>query len=129
MYCVGLHGMVATRVATSQTDKESNIMIMKKKLVPLLFAALASLPLASQVYAQNEQPVVAVAEATTRININSADADTLVRELKGIGPSKAQAIVEYREQQGSFVSVDELLEVKGIGLATLERIRDQLTIE
>lgn len=104
-------------------------MIMKKKLVPLLFAALASLPLASQVYAQNEQPVVAVAEATTRININSADADTLVRELKGIGPSKAQAIVEYREQQGSFVSVDELLEVKGIGLATLERIRDQLTIE
>lgn len=104
-------------------------MIMKKKLVPVLFAALAALPLASQVHAQTEPPVVAVAEVAARVNINTADADTLSRELKGIGPSKARAIVDYREQQGVFVSVDELLEVKGIGLATLERIRDQLTVE
>lgn len=104
-------------------------MIMKNKLAVLLFAALASLPLASQVHAQTEAPAVAMAAITTKININEADAQTLAKELKGVGPAKAQAIVDYRTQQGAFVSVDELLEVNGIGVSTLERIRDQLTVD
>ena len=103
--------------------------MMKKKLVPLLFASLAALPLALPVQAQTEAPAAAVAAVTAKVNINTADVDTLSRELKGIGPSKARAIIDYREQQGAFVTVDELLEVKGIGLATLDRIRHQLTVE
>ena len=61
-------------------------------------------------------------------NLNTADAATLQRELAGIGATKAQAIVAYREEHGNFASVDELLEVKGIGEATLEKNRDKLSV-
>lgn len=102
---------------------------MRNKLIPLLFAALACVPALPVAQAEIAAPAAAVVAMTARVNINEADVDTLVRELKGIGPAKAQAIVDYRTQQGTFVSVDELLEVKGIGQATLERIRDRLTVE
>lgn len=101
---------------------------MKKKLVSLLFVAACSLVFLPQVQAQPELAAAEMATVAT-VNLNQADADTLVRELKGIGPAKAQAIIDYREQQGVFVSVEELLEVKGIGVATLERLRGQLTVE
>lgn len=101
---------------------------MKKKLVSLVLAAASSLVFLPQVQAQPELAVAEVAAVAT-VNLNQADAATLTRELKGIGPAKAQAIIDYREQQGTFVSVEELLEVKGIGVATLERLRSQLTVE
>ena len=66
--------------------------------------------------------------AVALIDLNSADAATLERELKGIGEVKAKAIVAYREANGPFASVEELLEVKGIGSATLEKNRDKLTV-
>jgi competence protein ComEA len=66
---------------------------------------------------------------SAKININEADAETLARELTGVGPAKARAIVDYRERQGAFVTVDELLEVKGIGVSILERIRDRVAVE
>ena len=62
-----------------------------------------------------------------QININSADAETLTRELKGIGATKAKAIVAYRDAHGPFSSIDQLLEVKGIGAATLEKNRAKLS--
>ena len=62
------------------------------------------------------------------ININTADKDTLSNELTGIGPGKAEAIIEYRQEIGGFKSVDQLLDVSGIGEKTLARIRDQLTV-
>jgi competence protein ComEA len=52
----------------------------------------------------------------------------LQRELSGIGKGKAEAIVAYRESNGPFSSVDELLEVKGIGKAILDRNRDKLEV-
>ena len=57
------------------------------------------------------------------ININSATASQLAEFLPGIGEKKAASIVEYRKLVGRFVSVDELLEVDGIGEKTLENIR------
>lgn len=64
---------------------------------------------------------------TATININTADATTLSSGLVGIGESKAVAIVEYRQLNGPFTSVDDLLLVKGIGDNTIEKNREALT--
>lgn len=61
------------------------------------------------------------------VNINSATETELVT-LPSIGPSKARAIVEYRQQQGGFKSIDDLQQVKGIGPATLEKLRAHVTL-
>lgn len=71
-------------------------------------------------------PVVAWAGP---VNINTADARTLARELDGIGPAKAQAIVEYREKNGAFKSADDLLKVEGIGNKVLEQNRGNIRVE
>jgi len=61
------------------------------------------------------------------LNINSAS-ETELETLSGIGEVLAATIVEYREQNGPFASVDDLEDVSGIGPATLEEIRDQVTV-
>ncbi len=66
--------------------------------------------------------------AAEKVDINSADAATLDRVLDGVGPSKAEAIVAHRKQHGAFRSADELAEVKGIGLSTVEANRDRITV-
>jgi len=62
-------------------------------------------------------------QAATPVNINTADAATIAKALEGIGPSKAAAIVAWRDEHGPFKSVDEVGQVKGIGASTLERNR------
>lgn len=62
-----------------------------------------------------------------RIDLNTADVYDLDR-LPGIGPAKAEAIAAYRAEHGPFQSVDQLLEVSGIGEATLEALRPYLMI-
>lgn len=71
---------------------------------------------------------VAAKVQTTKVDLNEADAPTLQRELSGIGEAKAKAIVAYRESNGPFSSVDELLEVKGIGKAILDKNREKLEV-
>jgi len=63
-----------------------------------------------------------------KLDLNDADAAALQKELSGVGAAKAQAIVAYRETNGPFASVDELLEVKGIGKAILDRNREKLEV-
>ena len=63
------------------------------------------------------------------VNINSADAATLARELKGVGPAKAEAIIQYRQQHGAFRSADELALVKGIGPKFIEKNRAQIRVD
>jgi len=63
-----------------------------------------------------------------RVHLNTADAETLKRELSGIGRTKAEAIVKHREAYGPFDSIDELLEVKGIGKTLFERNREKLAL-
>ena len=65
--------------------------------------------------------------AAERININTADVDTIDRVMVNVGPSKAEAIVAYRKKHGAFKSADELAMVKGIGLKTVEKNRDRLS--
>jgi competence protein ComEA len=62
------------------------------------------------------------------VNINTADADTLMKVLKGVGPDKAAAIVAYRSSNGPFKSADDLMEVKGIGKRLIEMNRDKISI-
>ncbi|TDL55598.1 helix-hairpin-helix domain-containing protein [Paenibacillus dendritiformis] len=66
--------------------------------------------------------------ASGRININEADANALMK-LPGIGPSKSQAIVKYRESHGPFQRLEDLKKVKGIGPAIFAKLRDQASIE
>ena len=72
--------------------------------------------------------LAASAQATDKVDINTATAAELDRVLVNVGPAKAQAIVEHRQANGPFKSVEELALVKGIGLRTIERNRDRLTI-
>ena len=57
------------------------------------------------------------------VNVNSADAAQIAKELKGVGLAKAQAIVQYRDKNGPFKSADDLRKVKGFGPKMLERNR------
>jgi len=66
--------------------------------------------------------------AAESVNVNTADAATIASRLNGIGMAKAEAIVAYREAHGPFKSIDQLAEVKGVGLKTVEKNRAVLTL-
>ncbi|HJU21700.1 MAG TPA: helix-hairpin-helix domain-containing protein [Casimicrobiaceae bacterium] len=65
--------------------------------------------------------------ADAALNLNTATKDELVA-LSGIGPAKAQAILDYRTQHGGFKSVDELKDVKGIGARRFEKLKSEVTV-
>lgn len=67
--------------------------------------------------------------ASTPVNVNTADAPTLAQSLDGVGLAKAQAIVAWREANGSFESADQLTEVKGIGQSLVDRNRDAIQVD
>lgn len=66
------------------------------------------------------------AAAADRVDINTADAATIDATLLNIGRAKAEAIVAYREKHGAFKSAEQLAQVKGIGLKTVEKNRDRI---
>jgi len=78
--------------------------------------------------AERSVPAEELVPEAEPVDINAATAEEL-EELMGIGPALAQAIVDYREEHGPFASVDELLEVSGIGETRLDNIRNDVTIE
>lgn len=63
------------------------------------------------------------------VNVNTADANTIAKELDGIGLAKAQAIVDFRKANGPFKSADDLARVKGVGQKTVERNRANLRFD
>lgn len=85
----------------------------------LLKAALMSLAIAMA-------SSTVMAQETSQINVNTADQATLI-QLPGIGEVKAQAIVEDRENNGSYQTADDLTRVEGIGEGTIENLRKQVT--
>jgi len=87
---------------------------MKKILIAVFVTSL--LIIHSQAFAQ-------------AIDVNQATLEELVENLNGVGAHKAQAIIDYREQYGDFGSMEELLQVKGIGLSTLENNKDRLVFD
>jgi len=71
---------------------------------------------------------VVMAQEQLKININKATVDEL-STLKRVGPSYAQRIVDYREQNGPFQKPEDIMKVKGIGLKTFEANKDMITCE
>jgi competence protein ComEA len=65
--------------------------------------------------------------AVAAVNLNTATKDELIA-LPGIGPAKAQAILDYRKANGAFKSVEELKDVKGIGAKRFEKLKAELTV-
>jgi competence protein ComEA len=63
------------------------------------------------------------------VDVNTAGAEQLAEALTGVGPAKAEAIIEYRQANGDFEHIDELVNVKGIGLRTVDRNRDRIELD
>ena len=63
------------------------------------------------------------------VNVNTADASTIARELQGVGMAKAEAIVAYREKNGPYKSAEDLIKVKGLGKKLVEQNRAHLRFE
>jgi len=87
--------------------------IHTKSLLTLLAAGLFS------IWAWAAQPV----------NVNSATAEEIAESLKGVGLSKAEAIVSYRTEHGEFKHADELVNVKGIGIRTVDINREYILLD
>ena len=67
--------------------------------------------------------------AAQPVNVNSASAGEIAESLKGVGLSKAEAIVDYRNENGAFKHVDELVNVKGIGIRTVDINREYILLD
>jgi competence protein ComEA len=83
-------------------------------------AALAALVVSS---------VVSSIAMAAPVNINTASAAQIAEALNGIGPSKAQAIVDYRESYGLFTAADEIVFVRGIGDSTFENNKGDILVK
>ena len=88
-------------------------LISTKSLLTLLASGLFS------IWAWAMQPV----------NVNTASAEEIAEALKGIGMTKAETIVAYRDENGQFKHVDELVNVKGIGIRTVDINREYILLE
>lgn len=97
-----------------------------KYIASLAFmASLAALPL-TQAYADDATPIQS-ASVSERMDLNLVTAEELAT-LPGIGIKKAESIIQYREEKGRFLEVEQLTEVKGIGPKLLARIQNKLQV-
>ncbi|SON49973.1 DNA uptake protein [Vibrio tapetis subsp. tapetis] len=98
-----------------------------KILIALLMASFAfmvpKLGIAAETTTQSKHEGIEIT-----VNINTADAEELAILLKGVGEKKAHEIVEFREANGQFKTAEELANVKGIGLATVEKNRGRIKL-
>ncbi len=93
----------------------------------MLLSILGLFAGAPNVSAASKQDKAAV-EKHLPVSINKANAKELAEKLNGVGQKKAQAIVEWRKENGKFKSIDQLAEVKGIGTKTIDKNRSNITL-
>jgi comEA protein len=94
-------------------------------MMVLVFGFSASLAFAQ--VASKADSVKSSEQTAGKININKATSDQLM-EIKGIGSSYAKRIVEYREKNGPFKKIEDIMQVQGIGTKIFESIKDKITI-
>jgi competence protein ComEA len=104
-----------------------------KKLLLIATSVLALSVFASPSFAKTSSEQVVLKTATKekldKINLNSAGAKEIAEALTGVGMKKAQAIVEYRQSHGKFNKIEELANVKGIGVATLAKNESRIVFQ
>jgi len=121
-------------VTVKQEDFENlqkEIADLKRRLTDLSdqLTQLQSQPVSTeQTVSAESSGRIAGATVTQKINLNTASA-TELDSLPGIGPVYAQRIIDYREAHGGFKSIEEIVQVKGIGPKTFAKIRDLITVE
>lgn len=98
-----------------------------KQLFSIFAVLVIALGSAGMTHAEgsDSNPVLPIVEV---VNINEADAETIAMVLHRVGIKRAQDIVDWREANGKFTSVEQLLEIKGIGKATLEANRERIRL-
>jgi len=103
---------------------------MNFKNISLMLVTCLLFSFANLAVADDAVPTVDQMLATElKVNINTADADTLASVLSGVGVSRAYAIVEYREANGKFYSAEELSAVRGIGMTTIRKNAERILVE
>ncbi len=117
MLSYSLSSIASSSVTAARARRWSNVRTLFAGLVVAVLASFAG-----NVYANdgandgaNDLPTLPIT-----VNVNTADARTISNVLQGVGPSRAAAIVAYREEHGAFKQVDDLGKVKGVGDRTLE---------
>ena len=104
-------------------------MELKRNFVRCFFAAALTAAVIPAWSATQPAAANVKTESAKVINVNTADAATLAAGLKGIGNSKAEAIIAYRKEHGPFKSADQLAEVKGIGDKWIAANKDRITVK
>ncbi|MEJ8304182.1 ComEA family DNA-binding protein [Saccharibacillus sacchari] len=118
------------QVATQESsDKEANVPAATEPLVsqPTVATSVAATGMQDTTPVQPAASTIPVPISDGKIHINSADANMLM-ELPGIGEKKAQAILDYRTQNGPFQNVTDIVKVKGIGAKMLEKMLPDLAL-
>ena len=112
------------KITQSSFNRAIDPLPIKQFIISALLAIALALGLSPAFGAEPDSP-----PAATTVNINDADAETLAAVLVGVGESRAEDIVRYREQFGPFTTVEQLAEVKGIGTSTLDKNRAAIKLD
>jgi competence protein ComEA len=115
-------GGLTQEADSSQVNLAARIKDGERISVPKVGEAPAELPTAAG------RALTVDATPSTPVNLNTATLEEL-QTLPGVGPSKAAAIITYREEHNGFKTPDEIQEVPGFGPATFERLKDMITVE
>jgi competence protein ComEA len=101
-----------------------NLFFNHIKTICLMLSLALSIPVnATTVVISSEKAEMAM------VDINSATAKEISAAMRGVGPKKAEAIVAFREANGDFYTLEEVSQVKGIGVKTLEKNKDRVKVE
>lgn len=100
---------------------------MKKHIFYFLITLFIALSLPLHAVGLDDVSEVVTTQEIALVDINKADVDTLIL-LKGVGEKRAKAIVAYRELHGEFTTVDDLLNVKGIGEQMLQHNKERIKL-
>ena len=119
--CIFIGFLIGVNTKTSNNTKSEVIETVSEKIIPPTQETTQTVNVNTKVEETKEKEIV-------KINVNTATEKEL-SILPGIGEVKANAIIKYRKENGSFASLSELVNVKGIGLATIEKLKEKAVID